>query len=405
MEGFFSKKDTQSISRPAGKTLSCVSCGLYKGADSPKMTPYGKGRKKILIIGEAPGAHEDRKGMPWQGRTGKLLQSTLDDLEIDLFDDCVSVNAVNCRPPDNRTPSSYEVDCCRTIILSDVIKKTKPRMILLLGTSALQSFIGPRWQKDLGGITKWRGFIIPDQDYQCFIAPTYHPSYVERSEREVETIWREDLKRAIRMAKSPFPAFPTPDIHYIKDLSILRQFGGVPEVSFDYETTGLKPHAKGHRIVCASVAVDREKVFTFMMPNTRKERLPFIELLISNTIGKMAHNMKFEEIWTRNRLRVGIKNWQWDSMLAAHQLDNRPGITSLKFQVYINFGVVDYSSEITPFFKGTSNGGNIINRINELLEKPGGKKKLLKYCALDSHYQFLLADRQKELIGFNYLPF
>jgi len=168
-------------------------------------------------------------------------------------------------------------------------------------------------------------------------------------------------------------------------------------VAFDYETTGLKPQAKGHRIVCASVAYNVNASYVFMMPSSPRKRKKFLDMLKDSHIRKMAHNIKFEESWSFIRGRAHIHSWDWDSMLAAHILDNRPGITSLKFQTYVNQGVVDYDSAISSYLKGTEQkNANSHNRIFELLEKPGGKKKLLLYCALDSLYTYRLAMQQKK---------
>jgi DNA polymerase len=387
------------------QTLSCLTCGLHEEAESPKMQPYGDGERGILIIGEAPGQVEDRKGLPWQGKTGRLLQSTMHKFGIDLFKDCVCVNAVNCRPPRNRTPKPFEIDCCREVIVANIIDEFKPKVIILLGSIALQSFLSPRWPTDLGGITKWRGFKIPDRDYRCFVVPTFHPSYVVRMDsREVNTVWEQDLKLAVEARGEKFPRFPKPDIRIIDDLDVLTNFEP-DEIAFDYETTGLKPQRKGHRVVCASVAINDSLVYAFMIPPSPAEREPFVQLLCNPGIGKMAHNMKFEKAWSEERLRVEVVNWQWDSMLAAHQLDNRSGITGLKFQTYVNFGVADYSSEVTPYLRKKEDGGNGFNSIYELLEEEGGKEKLLTYCALDSHYEYLLAKKQMELLDYQYLPF
>ena len=73
-ERLLTAKQTESKSRPDGKTYSCASCGLYKNALSPKMRAYGEFKKEILNIGEAPGEVEDKRGMPWQGKSGRLLK-------------------------------------------------------------------------------------------------------------------------------------------------------------------------------------------------------------------------------------------------------------------------------------------------------------------------------------------
>jgi len=402
MESFFTKKEMESISRPEGKKLSCQACGLYRDVKSPRMKPFGNFKKKILIVGEAPGEVEDMKGKPWQGKVGKLLQRTMESLGIDLFEDCLNINACLCRPTDkqgeNRPPSNIEVECCRKTVLR-TIDEYKPHLILLLGNSALFSLVGHRWKKDLGGITKWRGYTIPDQDFKCYLCPTFHPSFIERSldpkGRSVEeVIWKQDLKQALDLLERKFPEYLEPGIDVIEDLSILKKIKS-PEIAFDYETTGLKPHAPGHRIVCCSIADNENHAYVFMMPETRKERQPFIDLLLNPHIGKIAQNMKFEHTWSKVRLHVEVQKWQWDTMLATHVFDNRAGVTGLKFQAYVQFGIVDYSSDIAPYLESKDNkDGNGLNRVLELVSKSEGKKKLLKYCALDSVYEFRLAKKQ-----------
>jgi DNA polymerase len=416
IDGFFTKKETESKSRPGGKKVSCVSCGLYKDCTSPKMKPYGNFKKKILNIGEAPGEIEDQTGKPFQGKTGKLLQRTYKELGIDLFEDCLNINAVNCRPADrqghNRAPSNAEVDCCRKQVFQ-IIEEYKPILIVLLGNSALYSLIGHRWRKDLNGIVKWRGFQIPDQDFKTWLCPVFHPSYVERALNPPtfsksystgnieELIWKQDLWQAFRLVndKIPFPHYVEPTIEIIENLNVLKNIKY--ESAFDYETTGLKPHATGHRIVCVSIADSENHAYVFLMPKTKKERQPFIDYLTNPKLKKIAQNMKFEHTWTKIRLGVEVEGWEWDTMLATHVFDNRPGITGLKFQVYVQFGIVDYTSEVDSYLGTDTVDANAINHILELIKKPGGTEALCKYCGLDSIYELRLANRQR----LNLLPF
>jgi len=403
-QGFFTAKQTESKSRPDGKTYSCASCGLYKNCKTPKMEPYGKFKRGILVIGEAPGKTEDQRGHPWQGKAGRLLQQTLHNkFKIDLFEDCLCLNAVSCKPENNRVPTNYEVDCCRSKVLK-VIKEKKPKLIILLGGSALFSVIGYRWKKNLDGIMKWRGWCIPDQDFGCWICPTFHPSFVLHGEREALTVWVNDLEKAFSKVNEELPKYKKPRIEITDNLfDISIKANGT--IAFDYEATGLKPHAKGHRIVCCSVAINENRCYVFLMPKSREGRQPFVDVLACSDIGKIAHNMKYEERWSAVRLRQPVKNWIWDSMQAAHILDNRPGITSLKFQVYVNFGIIDYSSEITPYLKSGSKDGNAINRIYELLELPGGEEKLLTYCGWDAIWTYRLAMLQMKEMNYDDLPF
>ena len=405
MQEFFTRKETEALDRPDGKSYSCFSCGLYKNCKSPRMKPYGNFKKKILNIGEAPGEIEDQSGKPFQGKTGKVLQKMYSKFGIDLFEDCLNINAVHCRPVDehgkNRPPTNFEIECCRRATLN-VVYDNQPKVIVLLGNAAVYSMIGHRWKKDLGGIAKWRGFTLPDQDFQAWVCPTFHPSYIERSDSdEVMTIWKEDLEQTFDMIKEPFPVYKEPDIDIIEDLSVLDKIK-IGEVAIDYETTGLKPHATGQRIVCTAVADTTDHCYVFMMPKTRQELQPFLKLLSNPRIGKIAHNMKYEDAWSTVRLKQPVVNWMWDTMQAAHIIDNRQATTNLKFQTYINFGIVDYASEIEPFLKPKIvTSGNDLNQIMDLVNRMGGKEKLLEYCGLDAVHEFRLAIKQR----LNILPF
>lgn len=403
MKGFFTSDKLQSKSHPTGKVTSCASCGLYKHVTSPRMEPYGAFRKGILNVGEAPGETEDKRGRQWQGKAGGRLERTYEDMGIDLFKDCLNINAVNCRPmtPDksaNRTPTSQEIACCQSRVLK-VIAEHKPKLIVALGGPAMESLLSHRWKKDLGGIGRWRGWAIPDRDFGAWLCPTYHPSYIERSQgKEEETIWTQDLKRLLKKVATPFPDWKDEKqyVKIISDLSPLRDLPNI--VAIDYETTGLKPHADGHRIVCASVAISPHLVYSFMFPENETDKRIFIKLLRNPQVGKIAHNIKFEEAWSVNRVGCSVKNWQWDTMLATHLLDNRTAVTGLKFQVYVNFGVPDYDSEVESYLKARDNSGNSFNKIQTLLDKPGGREKILTYCGLDSLYSLKLAFKQMEVV-------
>lgn len=400
MLGFFKKKDTRSLKFSGGSRSSCFRCGLYKQAKSPKMEAQGGFRKKIMIIGEAPGETEDAIGKPFQGKTGWLLQKTLEEIGVDLFEDCVILNAVNCRLPENRSLSPIEVKCCRDVKVLPAIEEYQPKVILLLGTASLNSLLGFRWSASkLGGIGKWTGWAIPDQDYKAWICPVFHPSFVERADsREITTIWKRDLSNAVACLKKSFPLHKEPNIRFIKDLEELREIK-TDIAAFDYETTGKKPQATGHRIVSASIAYTPDDVVAFLMPQKKSERSPFIEFLQSD-IRKIASNIKFEDTWSNVRLGTPVKNWYHDTMLWAHILDNRPGVTGLKFQAYVHFGVMSFEEDERPYLKTSpAASSNVHNRILDLLKEYNGVEQLLKYNALDSIYEYRLAMLQLEKVN------
>jgi uracil-DNA glycosylase len=402
MKPFFNTQQTTSISRPDGKGRSCISCRLYKNVITPRMKPYGNFKKRILNLAEAPGLEEDQQGKPFQGKTGQLLQRTYKKLGIDLFEDCLNVNSCLCRPMtkegNNRTPTNQEIENCRHAVLQ-LIKNVQPHVIVLLGGSALYSLLGHRWRKNLGGISKWRGYTIPDRDFNAWLCPTFHPSYIERSDAGgvEEVIWLQDLRQMIDCVDTPLPVYKEPVIHITDDLSFLKDLPN--EITFDYETNSLKPHSVGCRIVCCSVAISEDEVYVFMMPESRKEREPWVNVLKNPEILKIAHSIKFEHAWSQVRLGVKVHGWIWDTMLMSHVLDNREGITNLAFQTYVNFGVVDFKDDTQSFLEADNKNGNAKNAIFELLKKSGGKEMLMRRCALDSIFEFRLKKEQEMILN------
>src|SRR3990167_7733579 len=108
-KGFFSLSSITSP-KPSSEVAKCGLCGLAKTCKSPKMPYTGEGRKKILVVAEAPGRKEDEKGTQLIGQDGQLLRQTLKQLDIDLDWDCWKTNAVICRPPNNITPKEEQIE-------------------------------------------------------------------------------------------------------------------------------------------------------------------------------------------------------------------------------------------------------------------------------------------------------
>ena len=407
MRGFFELEKIQAPYKSEKGYHSCASCGLYKYVLSPRIKPYGNARKGIMVIGEGPGEDEDKKGKPWQGKMGRALQRKYKQLGIDIFEDCVSLNAVNCRPVDkkgnNRPPSEFEIACCREKVIN-AIKQYRPQVIVLQGGAAVSSLIGYKWQRDLGGIMKWRGWTIPDKDYQAWICPTFHPSFVERQEdqNEVGVIWTRDLKRAFAKAEEPLPQHKSEeDCIVVTDdiegtLTRLNKQEGM--MAFDIETTGLKPYDKSvHKIVSISFCNDPDIAYAIPFPEKKKHLRMLKELLENPRIGKIAANMKYEDNWLSVMYGIEVRPWKFDTMQAAHILDNRPGITSVKFQGYVQFGVLGYDEFVRPYLK--SPNSNTPNRIMELVSDKNAFRKLLTYNGIDSLIEYRLALKQMKEIG------
>jgi len=394
--------------------VGCEECKLYKSCISPKMTYSGEGKKKILILAEAPGKEEDRQGTQLVGQSGKLLRLILKDLNLDLERDFWKINAVNCRPPDNITPTMLQIAACRRNVIA-VIEECKPRAIIALGKVAMDSLLGARKTGRLSGIsmTDFVGAVIPDQEFKTWICPSWHPSFVLRNEgREDEIIKQqlsEHIQQAINVSKQDTPVYDYfSDCYVIKTVSeslkIIQHMQKAKVVAFDLETTGRKPYREGQKIISCSVS-DGIVSCAFPYFEDSSFRKVWNELMMGN-VKKVAHNAKFDCLWMK--VRGGVNDTEsswpenviWDTMLGAHIQHNKKK-TNLKYLLYILLGIAGYDSEIDSFMESRKNekddyGANSFNRIEQ-----APIDDLLKYNAMDSLGTYKLWEFQQESFSHN----
>jgi len=401
MKGFFTGSDLKSEEQSISKLSECGKCGLYKSVISPKMGVLGFGKHKILFVAEAPGNDEDRQGRYFVDDVGHLLRDILFDLDLDL-DDCWTTNSVICKPPKNKI-KPYMISCCRPNLLK-TIDKLKPNVIIALGKAALESLMFREWKKNLGSINKWVGWNIPSAQYNAWICPTYHPYFImkEGENKLLIKIFKEHLKKAISLEnkkvrkysldklKKKVEVIIDPEQGRKRMIYLLRKKKGT--LAFDYETNGLKPDKKGHKIVSVSFCWNGKETFATTLNEKGLNVLSL--LLLDYKFKKVASNIKFEERWTRAILGHGVKGWVWDTMLAAHCLDNRSGISSIKFQSYIHLGISDYDSHIYPYL--VSKNSNGFNRIEEL-----DQEEMLMYNGLDSLLEYMIMKKQRRIFNDN----
>jgi DNA polymerase len=126
-----------------------------------------------MIIGEAPGQHEDETGLPFVGKSGQLLDKILASVNLTTEQDVYICNIVKCRPPENRVPTSEESDACRPYLLEQ-IRLVDPKIILLTGATAVKGVTGNKLP-----ITKIRGQWLEWEGRLCM--PIFHPSYLLRN--------------------------------------------------------------------------------------------------------------------------------------------------------------------------------------------------------------------------------
>lgn len=162
----------------------CRKCVLSK---TRTKTVFGTGshRAPLILVGEAPGAEEDRQGLPFVGRAGQLLTKMLAYIGLNR-EDVYIANVLKCRPPNNRDPLPAEVACCEPYLLAQ-LEVVKPRLICALGRHAAQTLL-----KTDRGINLLRGRF---HDYHGIkILPTYHPAYLLRNPADKDKV-KEDLRK------------------------------------------------------------------------------------------------------------------------------------------------------------------------------------------------------------------
>ena len=172
------------IKKIALSVAQCNKCILSKTRTNT-VPGIGKIPPIVLVIGEGPGADEDRTGEPFVGKAGQLLDKMLAAIQLSREDNCFIANIVKCRPPANRTPLPEEAQACANFLQAQ-IDVLKPKMILAVGNTALHNLLDTT-----AGIKKLHGKFF---NYQGIpLLATFHPSALLRDESLKRPAW-EDLK-------------------------------------------------------------------------------------------------------------------------------------------------------------------------------------------------------------------
>ncbi|MEA4891442.1 MAG: uracil-DNA glycosylase [Peptococcaceae bacterium] len=166
---------------------ACHKCALRQGC---LKVVFGEGipNKGLMVIGEGPGQDEDRLGRPFVGRAGKLLDLILESGGFSRQTNTYVANIVKCRPPQNRVPLPEEREACLPYLLEQ-IQLADPRIILLLGATALQGLVDPKAKisASRGQWIQWQGRLL---------MPTYHPAALLRNPGLKAPVW-EDVKLVV----------------------------------------------------------------------------------------------------------------------------------------------------------------------------------------------------------------
>ena len=163
---------------------NCIKCRLHQGRNK---FVFGTGNPNadVLVIGEGPGAEEDKQGLPFVGRAGKLLTDMLKAIKFEREEVYIG-NVVKCRPPENRTPMQDEMDTCLPY-LKKQFGLIQPKLILCLGLTAAKGLLKKR--ESLGELRK---SVFEYEGAKVIV--TYHPAALLRNPHWKKDCW-EDLKK------------------------------------------------------------------------------------------------------------------------------------------------------------------------------------------------------------------
>jgi DNA polymerase len=189
------KKQEDSLAKIVADIRECKLCPLCK-TRIQTVPGVGNPRARLMFVGEAPGADEDKQGEPFVGRAGQLLTRMIVAMGL-AREDVFIANVLKCRPPENRTPLPAEVEKCEPYLIRQ-IGMIRPEVIVLLGAVASSTLL-----KTETTISKLRGNFHSYHDTP--LMPTFHPSYLLRNPAAKKDVW-EDLQMVMKRLGLSAPA-------------------------------------------------------------------------------------------------------------------------------------------------------------------------------------------------------
>lgn len=178
-----------ALARIRAELGECTRCRLHQ---SRTRIVFGAGSPcaRLLFVGEGPGEDEDREGLPFVGKAGKLLTNIIENGMKLKRAECYIANVVKSRPPQNRTPSPDEIAACFPFLEAQ-LRAIRPEVIVALGAVAAHALLHTEApiSRLRGQWAQWQG--IP-------VMPTFHPSYLLRNESAKRLVW-EDIQKVMAL--------------------------------------------------------------------------------------------------------------------------------------------------------------------------------------------------------------
>jgi len=329
------------------ETSKCRRCLLHKTAQAVCLLGQGPIPCEVMFVGEAPSTRKlESIDKPFSGPAGEVLNTIFKKVGISRSEIYIT-NAVRCRPPGNRKPKAKEIHAC-SYWMERELMRVKPKYVVLLGGPALRTMKG--LPKSIG---QARGKFFDVDGYKIFA--TYHPGAVFHDEyrRSVIELDLKNFWAKVKNGETPEVGFNMRLVTNFKELK--ECFDDIREntlVTYDLETEGLNPWAKGVDIVLCGLGTKKNQ---WIIPIKHRDvklfkdheaKQYFFHLLEQRLRHKIvvAHNGKFDSLWIKALYEADIHINQ-DTLLMSYLLDeNRPN--GLKYLSSLFFGVPDYDISV-----------------------------------------------------------
>jgi uracil-DNA glycosylase family 4 len=319
----------------------CTNCDLCQSAQTVCLLGDGPVPCEAMAIGEGPGSREDDVEIPFSGKSGIFMRRCMKEVGIDPRQVYIT-NVVACRPPANRTPTRQEAKICSSLYLNPQVDRVKPKVILLLGNTAISYVTGRK-----ATVTKMEGSTFTFQrndsalEAKIICVPSRHPSSVIR----LEDIDAKQYAYAVQIFKQNLMLFkrmlsPEPDagIKYKKEPIKLDE--KIPYVYTDLESNGLDPFRPDAKIWCEGFTQDAENVCAFEhtveSPIETEYRSTYMKQVLTG-FPIIAHRTTFEGTWYRRHYGITPRIYH-DTKLCSYIInENEP--SGLKHQAVTHLNV------------------------------------------------------------------
>ncbi len=356
---------------------NCKDCTL----SGDRVPGTGGSNPDIVFVGEAPGAEEDKQGVPFVGKAGQVLRSVINYLKLDE-ESYYLTNVCLCRPPENREPSSNEIECCYQRLV-DEIRDLKPKVVVTLGSTPTKTLFGSerKISKDRGKVFRTHWVDIPG-------IPTYHPAATLYAKGDtLFPFLLGDITKAVELARGELNSDPQlmetkvkiidTDEDMMKVIDTLMCMQKDTIISFDWETTGVS-HLWDVGF-CLGLSWEEGTAVVLPMKMVRRWSAMLYSVLEDKRLTGF-NAVGFDSAWNR---KYGLPHKvAFDPMLWHYLLDERPQERSLENLTSYLLNAPCYESDMMAEFKADKS--NMIKIVPP--------EVIYEYCGKDVDWTLRLAN-------------